>query len=66
MGLVNLQERFLKVVVGLCRDIVVLEVLLAMECDSLGLHLAFLYVDLVAAKDDGNVLTNTNEITWAM
>jgi len=36
------------------------------ECDGLGLHFALLYVDLVATKNDGNVLTNTNEVTWAM
>jgi hypothetical protein len=60
---VNLQERLLKVVVGLCGDIVVLEVLLAVERDGLGLHFALLHVDLVATKDNGNVLANTDEVT---
>jgi len=59
---VDLQERLLKVVVGLCGDIVVLEVLLTVERDGLGLHLAFLHVDLVTTKNDGNVLTNTDEV----
>ena len=66
MGLVNLQERLFKVVVGLCGDVVVLKVLLAVECDGLGLHLALLYVDFVTAKDDGNVLANTDEVTWVV
>ena len=34
-----------------------------MEGDGLGLHLALLNVDLVAAKNDGNVLADTDEIT---
>ena len=59
----NLQERLLKVVVGLCGDIVVLEVLLAVECDGLGLHLSLFHVDLVATKNDGDVLANTDEVT---
>jgi hypothetical protein len=63
---VNLQKWLLKVVVGFCRDIVVLEVLLAVESDGLGLHLTLLYIDFVTAKDDGNVLTNTDEVTWAI
>ena len=37
-----------------------------MECDGLGLHLALLYVDFVTAKDDGNVLANTDEVTWVV
>ena len=59
----DLQERLLKVVVGLCGDIVVLEVLLAVESDGLGLDLTLLHVDFVATKDDGNVLANTDEVT---
>jgi hypothetical protein len=58
------QERLLEVVVGLGRDVVVLEVLLAMESDGLGLDLALLHIDLVTAKNDGNVLANSDEITW--
>jgi hypothetical protein len=59
---VNLQERLLKVIVGLCGNIIVLEVLLAVERDGFGLHLALLHVDLVATKDNGNVLANTDEV----
>jgi hypothetical protein len=57
------EERLLKVVVGLGRDIVVLEVLLAVEGDGLGLDLALLHVDLVAGKDNGDVLADTDQVT---
>lgn len=57
------QEGLLEVVVGLGADVVVLEVLLAVEGDGLGLDLALLDVDLVTAEDDGDVLTDTDEIT---
>jgi len=59
------QERLFEVVVGLCRDVVVLEVLLAMEGNSFGLDLAFLHVDLVTAEHDRNVLTDTDQIAFA-
>jgi len=57
------QERLLEVVVGLGRDVVVLEVLLAVEGDGLGLDLALLDVDLVAGQDDGDVLANADQVT---
>ena len=56
------EEGLLEVIVGLGRNIVVLEVLLAVECDGLGLDLALLDVDLVAAEDDGDVLADTDEV----
>ena len=55
-------EGLLKVVVRLGRDIVVLQVLLAVEGDVLGLDLALLDVNLVAAEDDWNVLTDARQI----
>ena len=58
------QERLLEVVVGLGGDIVVLEVLLPVEGDGLGLHLALLDVDLVTAEDDGDVLADTDEVAY--
>lgn len=58
------QEGLLEVVVGLGGDIVVLEVLLAVESDRLCLDLALLHVDLVAAENDWDVLAHTDEITW--
>lgn len=57
------QERLLEVVVGLGRDIVVLEILLAVECDGLGLDLALLDVDLVTAENDGDVLADSDQVT---
>ena len=57
------EEGLLEVIVGLGGDIVVLEVLLAVEGDGLGLHLALLDVDLVSAKDDRDVLADTDEVT---
>jgi hypothetical protein len=57
------QEGLLEVVVGLGGDVVVLEVLLAVEGDGLGLDLALLDVDLVAGQDDGDVLANADQVT---
>lgn len=58
------EEGLLEVVVGLGGDIVVLEVLLAVEGDSLGLHLTLLNVDLVTGEDNRDTLADTDEITW--
>lgn len=57
------QEGLLEVVVRLGGDVVVLEVLLAVEGDGLGLDLALLDVDLVAGQDDRDVLADTDEVT---
>jgi hypothetical protein len=57
------QEGLLEVVVGLGGDVVVLEVLLAVEGDGLRLDLALLHVDLVTAKNNGDVLADTDEVT---
>lgn len=35
-----------------------------MEGDGLGLDLALLHVDLVTAQNDGDVLADTDEVTW--
>merc|ERR1719333_154434 len=56
------EKRLLKVVVGFGRDVVVLEVLLSVEHDRLGLDLPILDVDLVAGEDDGDVLTDPDQI----
>lgn len=56
------QERFLEVVVGLSGDVVVLEILLSMESDGLGLDFAFLDVDFVAAEDDGDLFADTDQV----
>ena len=57
------EEWLLKVVVGFGGDVVVLEVLLAVEGDGLGLDLALLYINLVSSENDGNVLADTDKIT---
>ena len=57
------QERLLKVVVGLGGDVVVLEILLSVESDGLGLHLSLLYINLVSGEDDGDVFADTDQIT---
>jgi len=57
------EERLLEVVIAARRDIVVLEILLAVECDLLSLHLSVLDVDLVAAENDWDMLANANKIT---
>jgi hypothetical protein len=58
------QEWLLEVVVRLGGDVVVLEVLLAVEGDGLGLDLSLLHIDLVTAKDDRNVLADTDQVTY--
>ncbi len=55
-------EGLFELIVRLGRDVVVLEVLLSVEGDLLGLDLSVLDVDLVSNKDDGNVLADTDEI----
>ena len=60
------EERLLEVVVGLGRDVVVLEVFFPVESDGLGLHLSFLDVNLVAREHDRNVLADTDEITCVL
>lgn len=57
------QEGLLEVVVDLGGDLVVLQVLLSVESNLLGLHLALLDFDLVAAKDNRDILADTGKIT---
>ena len=59
------EEGLLEVVVGLGRDVVVLQVLLSVEGDGLGLHLPLLHIDLVTAEDNGDVLADTDQITYS-
>jgi hypothetical protein len=58
----NLQERLLKVVIGLGRDVVVLEILLSVKCNGLCLDLSLLDIDLVSAQNDWNVFAHTDKI----
>jgi len=55
-------EGLFELVVRLGRDIVVLEVLLSVESDLLGLNLSVLDVNLVSDENNGNVLANADEI----
>jgi hypothetical protein len=57
------QERLFKVVVGLSGNFIVLEVLLSVECYGRGLDFAFLDVNLVSAKHDGDVLANSLQVS---
>lgn len=57
------QKWLLEVVVGFGGDIVVLEVLLAVESDGLSLHLALLDIDLVSTENNRDVFTNTDKVT---
>lgn len=57
------QEWLLEVVIGFRGNVVVLKILLAMEGDSLGFDFAFFHVDLVAAKDNGNIFADSDQIT---
>ena len=57
------EEGLLEVVVGLGGDIVVLEVLLAVEGDGLSLHLTLLNINLVTGENDGDILADTGKIT---
>jgi hypothetical protein len=55
-------EGLLELIVGLGGDVVVLEVLLAVESDLLGLHLAVLDINLVSDEDNGDVFADTSKI----
>jgi hypothetical protein len=57
------QEWLLEVVVGLSGDVVVLQILLAMESDGLGFDFALLDVDFVAAEDDWDVFADSDKVT---
>ena len=52
------EERLLELVVTLSRDVVVLEVVSAMEGDHLGLDFAITDVYLVADQNDRDVIAN--------
>ena len=57
------QEGLLKVIIGLGRNVVILEVLLAMECNRLRLDFTLLDINLVATEDDGDIFANTDKVT---
>lgn len=62
----KIQKRLLEVVVALGRYLIILQVLLPVESDLLCLNLPVLHINLVATKNDGNVLTHPiNQITMS-
>jgi len=56
------EEGLLELIVGLGADLEVLKTLLAVELDGLYLDLTILDIDLVAAKHDGDLLADADEI----
>lgn len=57
------EERLLEVIVRLGRNIIVLEILLSVEGDRLGLDFSLLHINLVSGKDDWDVLADTDQVT---
>ena len=57
------QEGLLKVVVRLCGDVIILQILLAMESDLLCLHLPLLDVNLITHQHNGDVLTYAHHVS---
>ena len=57
------EEGLLEVVVGLCRNIVVLKILLTVEGDLLGLHLTVFDLDLVSGQNNWDVFADTGQVT---
>ena len=55
-------EGFLKLVITFGADVVVLQILLSVECDLLGLHLAILDVHLVSDQHDGDSFADAGQI----
>ena len=56
------EEGFLVLVVGLSRDVEVLQVALAMESDLAGFNLTVLLVNLVSHQHDGDVVADTRQV----
>jgi hypothetical protein len=56
------EERLLEVVVRLCGDFKVLQVLLSVESNTRGLDLSLLDIDLVTTKDNRDVFTNSFQV----
>ena len=58
------QEWFFEVVVGFGRDVVILQILLAVEGNGLCFDFALFDINLVAAKNDGNVFADSDEVAF--
>lgn len=57
------QERLFEVVVRLGRNIIILQVLLAVEGNLLRLHLTVLDLHFISAQYNGNIFANPSQIT---
>lgn len=57
------QKWLLKVVIALGANVVILQVLFAMEGDGLGFDFAFFDVDLISYEHDGYIFTDTDQVT---
>ena len=53
---------FLKLVIALGRDVIILQVLLSVESDLLGLDLSVLHINFVADKHNGDVFAHSDQI----
>lgn len=62
----NVEKGLFEVVVGLGRDVIVLQVFLAVEKDVLGLDFAVIAINLVTDQHNGNVLAHAHEILVPM
>jgi len=58
----KVKERFLKIVIALGRNFIVLQILLPVEGDLLGFHLPVLDINLVTAEDNGDVFTHPAQV----
>ena len=54
----KIEKRFLKIVVTLGRYFIILKILLPMKSNLFGFHLSVLDINLVTAKNNGNIFTD--------
>jgi len=57
------EEGLFKVVVGLCGDVIILQIFLSVEYDCLGFDFSVFDVDLVSAEHNWDILADSDEIT---
>lgn len=54
----EIQERLLKVIIALCGNLIVLEILLPVECNLFCFDLPVLDINLVSTQNNGDILTD--------
>ena len=57
------EKGLFEVVVGLGRNVVILEIFLSVESNGLGFDFSLLNIDFVSSEDDGDVFADSDEIT---